>query len=53
MAKVGDSVSWETVTGMKQGIVLKTRETEDYGTDYLVQINDKVVWVNERSVKHI
>ena len=43
-------IEWETITGLKSGEVIETRETL-IGKEYKALLpNGKVVWVNEKSI---
>lgn len=51
MKKINDIISWDTVSGVKSGVVTEIKETQ-FGIEYKASIGDKVVWVNEQSVKN-
>ena len=48
--KIGDKVSWDTVSGIKSGVIQSIRE-KPYGTEYVVSLGEKVVIVHEDSIK--
>ena len=50
MKQINDIVKWETVSGIRSGSVTEIKESQ-HGWEYKVLLpNNKVVWVNEKSI---